>query len=123
MNIFEKANKISLRFDTTAGTLTVEDLWHLSLEHLDTLAVSYKKELDKQETESFIKVNRKPNNLQLRFDITKSIIESRLEDIEDNKNRIERKKMKEKIMEAIANKKDAAFQEKSLEELQAMLED
>ena len=123
MNIFEKANKVSLRFNTDAGMLSTEDLWHLPLEILDILAVSLKKQLDSEDTESFITAKRKPSNLQLRFDIAKSIIDTRLEDNEASKKRIERKKTKEKIMEAIANKEDAERQEKSLEELRAMLED
>ena len=123
MNIFEKANKVSLRFNTDAGMLSTEDLWHLPLEILDILAVSLKKQLDSEDTESFITARRKANNLQLRFDIAKSIIDTRLEDNEASKKRIERKKTKEKIMEAIANKEDAERQEKSLEELRAMLED
>ena len=123
MNIFEKASKANLRFSTDVGTLSTEDLWKLPLEVLDSLAVGLKRILDSQETESFIKATRMPNNLQLRFDIAKSIIESRLEEAEDNQKSAERKKAKEKIMENIANKQDSALQDKSLDELQAMLED
>lgn len=123
MNIFEKANKIGLRFNTDVGMLSVEDLWHLPLEALDALAVGLKMELNKQDTESFIKATRKPNHLQLRFDIAKSVIDSRLEDMENAKKTMERKKTKEKIMEIIAAKQDSALQEKSLEELEAMLRD
>ena len=45
MSIFEKASRLQLRFASTKGSLSVEDLWGLSLESLDTLAKAVNKQI------------------------------------------------------------------------------
>ena len=42
-NLFEKASKMKLRFSTTKGVLSTEDLWDLSLESLDRIAKNLKR--------------------------------------------------------------------------------
>ena len=123
MNTFERATKQALRFSTSMGMLSVEDLWKIPLTDLDSLAVSFKQALSKQPTESFITpAGRKDATLQLQFDVAKRIIEIRLADLERAAKAKSTREQKQKIMEIMANKQDAALQEKSLEELQAMLE-
>ena len=122
MNIFEKASKQSLRFDTSLGCLSVEDLWNMKLTHLDEMAVYLNSQLSKSDTVSFIS-NKKSENeiLQLKFDIAKHIIDVRLEDIAEAENAIARKAEKQKILEAISNIESAEFGEKTKEELNDML--
>lgn len=51
--MFKQASKMKLRFATSKGNLSVEDLWDLSLPVLDKLAVSYDEELAKSPRKSF----------------------------------------------------------------------
>lgn len=51
-NIFEKATRVKLRFPTTRGELSVEDLWELPLKgtlSLNSIAVKLKKEVSSTE--------------------------------------------------------------------------
>lgn len=43
--MFEKASRIKLRYSTNRGVLSVEDLWDLSLEQLDPIAINLNKSL------------------------------------------------------------------------------
>jgi hypothetical protein len=53
-NLFEKASKMKLRFSTTKGVLSTEDLWDLSLESLDRIAKNLYKQIKESEEISFI---------------------------------------------------------------------
>lgn len=122
MHIFEKASKSHLRFNTSMGTLNVEDLWDIPLEKLDTLAVNLKKEVEDDNTVSFIHENKTIDpTLQLSFDIVKRVIEIRLAERTAKKKAAENRAQKARIMELIAKKQDEAFSEKSLEELRGEL--
>lgn len=122
MNIFEQASKERLRFPTNMGTLTVEDLWHMKLKDLDDLAMSYKKDLSESSEESFLtKSKLEDKTMKLRFEIAKSVIESRVADL-DKSEKAEAKRLKNaKIMELIVAKQDDELKESSIEELRAML--
>lgn len=100
MSNFEKATRKKLRFNSTSGVLSVEDLWDLPLTgrgaNLDKLAKSLHKELKESEEESFVvKTVRKDSELQLKFDIVKYIIDVKLEEQETAKNRADKKAEKE----------------------------
>ena len=44
--MYRKASKMKLRFITERGNLSVEDLWGLSLQDLDKVAIALDKELE-----------------------------------------------------------------------------
>ena len=79
--MYKQASKMKLRFATSKGNLSVEDLWDLSLPALDRLAVSYDEELAKSPRKSFI-TNDTPSNseLELKFNIVKDVITDKLKD-------------------------------------------
>ncbi len=54
MNIFENASKTKVRFETSKGEVSVEELWDLSLTSLDSIAKVISKELKEASEESFI---------------------------------------------------------------------
>lgn len=124
MDAFQAATKNAYRYTTTVGKVTTEDLWNLNLEQLDALAVRYDEAVSASPTKSFIKTVN-PNDLVIKnkFKVVKSIIDYKLKVIETAQKAAATKAMKNKVMEAIAQKQDGALQEKSLEELQAMLEE
>ena len=122
MNIFEKATRIRLRFETSRGTLNTEDLWKLTLTELDKLAIALNKQLKEASEESFIKT--KTNNtvlLELRFDIVKHIIDTLLAENEEKKKAADKKVKRDQLLELIAKKENQELEGKSLEELKSEL--
>lgn len=87
--MYKQASKMKLRFATSKGNLSVEDLWDLSLPALDRLAVSYDEELAKSPRKSFI-TNDTPSNseLELKFNIVKDVITDKLKDKAAEKARL-----------------------------------
>jgi len=59
--------------------------------------------------------------LQLSFDVVKRIIDIKMKEAEARKKSSELRAQKARIMELIEQKKDAAFSEKSVDELMAEL--
>ena len=124
MNNFEQATRTCLRFQTNLGTLSVEDLWNISLEELDQMAVFYKKELDGVESETFLKKEKvEDESIRLSFEICKHIIETRVEENEVAAQARANKAKNQRIMELIADKENDELKESSIEELRAMLKE
>lgn len=125
--MFEKASRMKLRYQTNRGVISVEDLWDLSLESLDAIAISLNKKLKESQTESFIKTKTKDTTeLELKFNIVKHIIDVKLSEAEARKSAAEKRAKKQKLMDLIAKKQDAELEGKSVDELMkelAALED
>jgi hypothetical protein len=119
--MFEKASRLKLRFNSSKGNLSVEDLWDVGLEELDTMAQALDSELEKATTKSFIKRTRKSPQKVLQFEIIKHVINTRLEEAEAAKVRADNKAKREEIMGLIAEKQRQETAGKSIEELQAEL--
>lgn len=78
-NIFESASKKALRFTTGRGQITTEDLWGMSLESLDIIAIQTNKLFKDVSDESFIKKKNPANTtLALKMEILKHIIKEKL---------------------------------------------
>lgn len=119
----EKASRVKLRYSTNRGVLSVEDLWDLSLEQLDPIAINLNKRLKESQTESFIKTRTKDTTeLELKFNIVKHIIDVKLQEQEDRLLESEKKAKRQKILDLMAKKQDAELEGKSLEELAKELE-
>jgi hypothetical protein len=131
LELFERASKKKLRFETDLGTLSVEDLWDLPLQstrgvNLDDMAKKFSNALKEEEEESFVekpKPNKKLADLRLRFAIVKRIIEVQLEAREKAEQQAERKQRAEKIKEILARKEDAKLERTSEKKLLAELEE
>ena len=80
--MFEQASRLKLRFETTRGVLSYEDLWDLPLTSarsvsLNDIAIGLHHQL-KHDTVSFVDDEERPDpRLQLSFDIVKHIIDVR----------------------------------------------
>ena len=126
--IFEQATRSKLRFYTTKGMLTVEDLWDLPLisksgaqVNLDDLARAAYKEMEESACQSFVQKSTKISEIaKLRFDIIKHIIDVKLADRDAASERAEKAAKKQRILELIATKEDESLAGKSLEELQKL---
>ena len=125
--MFEKATRLKLRFDTTKGPLSVEDLWDLPLSgnglNLDKIAMTLSRQLKEESTESFVlKTSRSTTVLQLKFDIAKRIIDVRLAEIETAKTKAEARAKKDRILSIIERKQDEQLEGQPLEDLLKMVE-
>lgn len=121
-DIFEQASKLKLRFATSKGMQTVEDLWGLSLESLDTIAVAVDKQLDTAGKKSFIgKKDTTNKTLELQLEILKHIIEVKLEEKAAKAARVERNAQLAQLRELAASKSTEALAGKSLEEINKMI--
>jgi hypothetical protein len=127
--MFEKATRLKLRFESVRGFLTVEDLWDLPLQttrsngiSLDILAIDLNRQIKDAATTSFVEDTPKANEeLQLKFDIVKHIIDVKKAENAAVVDQRERAAKKARILEIIAKKQDASLESTSIEELQAMV--
>jgi hypothetical protein len=130
MNIFEEATRLKLRFQTVKGNLTVEQLWDLSLDNgesnLCELASELVTDIQNKPEEAlsfFKKANNKKNELaELKFDIVKYIVTSRVAEIEEKTNEAVKKSEIEELNKLIAAREFESKANLSLEELKALKE-
>lgn len=121
--MFVKASRLKLRFSTSKGLISVEDLWDLPLTALDTIAKNLNKEVKESAEESFIKMKTSASTLAtLRFEIVKHIIEVKLNEAEAAQKRAENKERKAQILALIAEKQNKELSEKSVADLMKELE-
>ena len=122
MSNFLQASKQKLRFQTTKGLLSVEQLWDLPLTALDTLAVSLEEAYDSSKGKSFIrKTSKKDKTLKLQFNIVLDILNIKMEEQEDAKAASDKKAHNQKILGLIQDKKEEELKGKSVKDLQKML--
>jgi hypothetical protein len=124
-NIFEEASRKKIRFESSKGLLTVEDLWDVPLKtgsvNLNQIALGLYNDL-KVENISFVDDSVNGTSLnQLKFDLVKYVIDVRLSEKKVAEVNAMKKKEKERIMSLIAEKEDNALSSKTIEELRAML--
>lgn len=124
MDIYKVASKQGTRIQTARGPLNVEQLWHLTLDELDALAISLQEKVEKSSTKSFrSKRTSEDKGLKLQFDLVVDVLQTREEDAEKAKLIAERKVKNNKIREIIAEKQDGALKNKSVSQLEKLLEE
>ena len=122
--MFDKATRLKLRFSSAKGDLSVEQVWDLSLTALNEMAKGLSRELKAAtiDDEDFIGNNTSVDSqLQLRFDIVKSIISTKLKERDDSLSAAEKREHNQAILELIKKKQQEELAGKSVEELQALL--
>lgn len=122
MSTFKQATREKLRFQTSKGILSVEQLWDLSLSDLDTLAVSLQEAYDKSKGKSFLDTRTtKDKGLKLQFDVVLEILQDKKDELELAKEISEKNAYNDKIIDAIAKAQENELASKSVKELKAML--
>ncbi len=120
--MFEKASRLKVRF-AFRGTCSVEDLWDMTLENLDTLYKTLKVEANKQNEESLLQDKSAEGTLlDLKIALVKHVFEVLSA---EKKERIDRKKVleqKKRIQSIIADKQDEQLRNMPLEELQKLVD-
>lgn len=126
--MFEKASRQKLRFDTSVGQITTEDLWALPLTsatgktNLDDIARGLHKQLKNGDDVSFVDVAKKSDAVaQLKFDIVKYVIETRLAENEAKSQASAKADKKQRILQIVSEREDDALRSASVDDLKAML--
>ena len=118
--MFEKATRDKVRFDYR-GSISVEDLWDLSEAELNEIYVDLAGQKKDSETDSLIN-SREDKTLALKLDIVKHIFEVKHDEAKKAKDKAANRQKNQRILEIIKNKQDGELQDKSIEELQSMIE-
>lgn len=126
--MYKQAALLKLRFETSKGNLTAEQLFDLSMSDLSSAIRKVNAQLKKEKAEddelAFLEgVDVVETQNSLRFKILKDVYLTKKEARDAAVVDFEKKQRKQRIAEIIAAKKDAALAEKSIEELEKMLED
>jgi len=121
--MFEIATRKKLRFPFK-GLVSVEELWDLSVEDLDSIFKALNSQLKEVREESLLKTKTKENKeLDTKIEILKYIVNVKLEEEDFRLKAKERKEKKQKIMGIMAAKQDESLQNMSVEELERMLDE
>jgi hypothetical protein len=122
MENYKEASRLKSRFSTTKGSLSVEQLWDLSVTELDSLAVSLDEQYKNSKGKSFLdKKTTKDKALKLQFEIVIDILNTKVEEAEALRTAKENKAHNEKIYALIKLKEDGKLTEMSVEELESQL--
>ena len=116
---------MKLRFTTSRGTLSAEQLWDLSQSQLKA-AIEAQYEVIKSNSGDgldFLGESKVDPVEELRFNILKDVFLSKEHSAEEAAKAAEKKLKNQQIMEIIARKQNEALEGKSIEELTKMLED
>ena len=127
MSNFEQASRMKLRFDTPKGLLSAEDLWDLPLTsakgaNLDDIARGLHIELRSGNDVSFVApTQRADTTLQLRFDVVKHVIDTRLAENAAATNAAAAREKKQKLLALIEAKEGESLSQMSIDQLRAMV--
>lgn len=119
-NLFEKAVRRKLRFRAANGLVTTEDLYDLSLTALDTIAKALRKELRDTE-ESFIDAKPTNGDLELRFDVVKAVIATKIAERDARNAASAKAAEKQALLEALEAKKQDGIKNMSEEDIRKRL--
>lgn len=111
VNVFLEATRQHLKFASSRGELTTEQLWDVPLTsnngfNLDVIARTANQELKTAQEETFVKPKRSDVELQLKlkFDVVKAVIDWKIADA-DRKRNLEELRQRRGILESALEKR------------------
>ncbi len=120
--MYKKALRTKLRFSTTKGKLTTEDLFDLSLTDLNNLAIALDKKLSETPRKSFISdLTPDTQEDELRFNIVKDIITLKLVERNAAQNAKAKAAEKAQLLEILHRKKNEVLENLSVAEIEAKI--
>lgn len=123
MNIFEHATREKFRFPYK-GLISVEDLWDLGEAQLDSIYRNLNAQKKKNDEASLLATKSAEDEvLEVKIQIVKYIFDQKRADADTRRRKVENAEKRRRLQELIANKQDAALQDKSIDELQRMLDE
>lgn len=127
-SIFELAARQKLRFTSIRGDLTTEQLWDLPLQSksgfdLDSVAKTTNAALKNCTEESFVKTTSNPQKAkyELMMEVIKHIIATRVAEFEALRTAEARKAERERLLNALTVKEEAALQNLTPEQIRERL--
>ena len=120
--LFEMATRSKLRFPSTKGELSVEDLWDLSDKDLDVVYKNLKDQEVKSSEESLLYDANVDPKLTTAIGIVKYIFTTKRNERLAEKERINKKLTQRKYIDALSKKQDEAIEKMSEAELRAMID-
>lgn len=128
--MYKIASRKKLRIQTNKGMLSVEQLWDLSKEDIGELAKSIRKRINDQKGVTgdseldFLKPSAQTEETidELTFRILKDIYTTKQAEEDKAHRRAAARENNRKILELIAKKQDQELENKSIEELEKMLQ-
>ncbi len=121
--MYKKASQLKLRFLTSVGLLSVEQLWDLSQSQLSNAIKAVKKVLKKNDDDelSFLEDTKEVDvENQLRFDILKDVYLTKKKEAEDLRDAADIKAHNQKIDSLIAEKQEGKLRDMSIGELEKL---
>lgn len=129
MDIFERASREKLRFKSTHGQITVEDLWCLPLINergglcLNTLAKNLSRQLRDENEENFVEPISPQKSLSLlKLEVVKHIIKVKIEERDSKTEELKKETKKKQILGILADKEENSLKNMSEQELRKMLD-
>ena len=121
--MYKTASQLKLRFATSVGPLSVEQLWDLNQTQLSNAIKAVKKVLKKDDDDelSFLEDTKKVDvENQLRFDILKDVYLTKKKEVEELRDAANDKAHNEKIDTLIAEKLEGKLRDMSIEDLEKL---
>lgn len=120
-NLFEIATRNRYRFNYK-GVMTVEDLWSLRVEDLDTIFKMLNRQKKAADEDSLLATKSAADTeLANKIELVKYIVSVKLDEAEDRKTAAEKKEQRDKILAIMAKKQDAKLENMDMAELEAEL--
>lgn len=120
--LFEMATRSKLRFPSTKGELSVEDLWDLFDKDLDVVYKNLKDQEVRSSEESLLDDANVDPKLTAAIGIVKYIFTTKRNERLAEKERINKKLTQRKYIDALSKKQDEAIEKMSEAELRAMID-
>jgi len=121
MSNFLKASRAKLRFSTTKGSLSIEQMWDLSLEELDFMAVSLEEAYENSKGKSFLtKKTKKDRTIKLQYDIVLEMLQTLVEERDAAYAASETKKHNAMIDDLIVSKETEKLSNMSIKQLEKL---
>lgn len=122
--LFEHATRLKVRFSSTKGNLTVEDLWDLTPESLDTIFRVLNKAKKTDEGESLLHQRSKANVLlDLKIELVKYIVLVKLQEAEARKNARLKADQKKELLGILAEKQNEELRSLPKEKILGLIND
>lgn len=122
LNMFEIAVRNKYRFPFK-GSISVEDLWDLSVQQLDSIFKTLKFQEKGAREESLLDTHTPEDQaLMTKIDIIRYIVSVKQEEAQQAEHAKELHDQKQKILGILADKQDEDLRNKTPDELRAMLE-
>ena len=113
--------KLRWNAGTNKGVINTEDLWDLPLPTLNAVAVGLHRSIKEAGEVSFITESSAPNKvLQLKFDVVKHIIDTKLVEKKRAEELAVKRQKREQIMALIQEKEHDGLRNQSLDDLKRM---